>query len=269
MILLCILLSCDWEKPALPRNPRISPFVPPIQTCGPTSGNVRGSGASVVAGLMHLELIRAQSRRSQARLRSRIALTTLTLVHRVLLLAVAAFRPNDISVAYLVLFLVAHQRFGAASNSPVAFLQLAAAAIVAAVALLQDTVPEAGHVACTTGAVAWAPDVAVLVFSCALLAFATYIRCTRRTSGYALCDAAPRHAGPWARAASGCLSRLSGTVAPLVLGSLAAALLPGALGMPLWLAAHAALLGWALRRSVRTAHARRLRALAQLYIALW
>ena len=229
----------------------------------------RRSGASVLAGLMHLELIRAQSRRSQARLRSRIALTTLTLVHRVLLLAVAAFRPNDISVAYLVLFLVAHQRFGAASNSPVAFLQLAAAAIVAAVALLQDTVPEAGHVACTTGAVAWAPDVAVLVFSCALLAFATYIRCTRRTSGYALCDAAPRHAGPWARAASGCLSRLSGTVAPLVLGSLAAALLPGALGMPLWLAAHAALLGWALRRSVRTAHARRLRALAQLYIALW
>ena len=235
------------------------------------------SGASVLAGLMHLELLRAQSRRSQARLRSRIALTTLTLVHRALLLAVAAFRPNDISVAYLVLFLVAHQRFGAASNSPVAFLQLAAAAIVAAVALLQDAVPEAGRVACTTGAVAWVPDVAVLVFSCALLAFAIYTRCTRRTSGYALCDAAPRHAGPWARAASGCLSRLSGTVAPLVLGSLAAALLPGALGMPLWLAAHAALLGWALRRSApsptavvtlrRNAH--RLRALAQLYIALW
>ena len=219
---------------------------------------------------MHLELIRAQSRRSQAGLRSHIALTTLTLVHRALLLAVAAFRPNDISAAYLVLFLLAHQRFGVASNSAAAFLQLAAAAIVAAVALVQDAVPEAGHTRCATGAVAWAPDVAVLVESCALLAFATYTRCTRRTSDYALlCDAVPHHAGPWARAASGCVSSLSGTVAPLVLGSLAAALLPGALGMPLWLAAHAALLGWALRRSVTTVLARRLRALAQLYIALW
>ena len=196
---------------------------------------------------MHLELIRVQDRR----LRSHIALTALTLIHRGLLLGVAAFRPNDISMAYLVLFLVAHQRFGA-SSSAAASVQLAVAAIVAAVALLQDTVPEAAdHVACATGAVAWAPDVAVLVESCALLAFATYTRCTRRASGYTLlCDHTPRHTGPWARAASSCLSRLSGTVAPLVLGSIVAALLPGALGVPLWLAAHAALLGWALRLSL-------------------
>lgn len=218
---------------------------------------------------MHLELIQAQNRRSEARLRSHIALTALTLIHRGLLLGVAAVRPNDFSMAYFVLFLVAHQRFGASSPAA-ASVQLAVAAIVAAVALLQDTVPEAADHACATGAVAWAPDVAVFVESCALLAFATYTRCTRRASGYTLlCDDTPRHIGPWARAASGCLSRLSGTVAPLVLGSIVAALLPGALGVPLWLAAHAALLGWALRRSITNALARRLRSLAQLYIALW
>ena len=131
---------------------------------------------------MYTEVIRVQDRR----LRSHIALTALTLIHRGLLLGVAAFRPGDISMAYLVLFLVAHQRFGA-SSSAAASVQLAVAAIVAAVALLQDTVPEAAdHVACATGAVAWAPDVAVLVESCALLAFATYTRCTRRASGYTL-----------------------------------------------------------------------------------
>ena len=172
---------------------------------------------------MHLELIRAQSRRSQAGLRSHIALTTLTLVHRALLLAIATLRPNDISVAYLFLFLVAHQR--ASFSSAAAFLQLAAAAIVAAAALLQEAMPEASHAPCATGVAAWVPDVAVLVESCALLAFATYTRYTRRSSDYALlCAAAPRHAvGPWAHAASGCVTHLSGTVAPLVLGSLAAA----------------------------------------------
>ena len=65
---------------------------------------------------MDEEIVRAHQRRSKAGLRSHIAFTTLTLVHRVLLLAIAAFRPNDISVAYLFLFLVAHQRLGAAAR---------------------------------------------------------------------------------------------------------------------------------------------------------
>ena len=178
------------------------------------------------------------------------ALPALTLLHRAVLLVVAVLRPSAISVAYLALFLLAHQRLGVAMDSVAALLQLAAAAIVAIAALVQTldpaVVPSADHVVpCASGAAGWTPDVAVLAESCLLLAFGVHARCTRGR---------PREEVDSVLVATeddlGCFTGFGRTVVPLVLTALAAALLPGVLGLPLWLTAHAALLSWACRRPV-------------------
>ena len=210
------------------------------------------------------------------------AVELLALLVRASLLAVAVLRPSTISFVYVALFAIAHQgpnaRLALHSSSLWMLTQHAAASVAALIGLLEAVGALPFHdpiSACAIHNAPWAPDVAVLCISCIALGLALtirVIRCTSRahveTDGTA--DGDERSDHPYGKIIIAWLTAAMGTVAPLILFALAAALQPGALGMVAWLGVHAILLVWATGAHVPPrVHVLWLPCLAKAYAAVW